>query len=214
MINIHLNYIAKYSPMVKEVKEGGYIDCLEYDPIYGVLMLVLTFISGIFWSSLLFFKLWIYLTERDSAFYNRKRILFFFFMPLSLLSAATFPLQLLVISIIKVFNNQDQWNILTFKTGLVQGLFNAHFKFILQLFIICVRSDRVPSMLQYLLLFVSLILISFSRVSSLLLDRGWLRWSLGQKLWWIVRYTPGFLFNCAFKLGSIAVILAMLRFQW
>ena len=154
--------------MVKD----GYLECLEYDPIWGALTLVFTFISGIFWSFLLFFRLWNYLTERDSAFYNRKRILFFFFLPLALLSVLTFPLQLVIISLINVFNDQEQWSFLTIKIGVAEGLFNAHFQFILQLFVFCVRADRHPSLFQYLLLFGSLTFLSYSRVESLLLDRG------------------------------------------
>jgi len=37
--------------------------------------------------------------------------------------------------------------------------------------------------------------------------------SPGQKAWWVVRYAPNFLLNCAFKLGSISLIVAMLRFN-
>ena len=37
--------------------------------------------------------------------------------------------------------------------------------------------------------------------------------SPGQKVWWLVRYTPSFFLNCAFKLGSVALIAAMLRFN-
>jgi len=37
--------------------------------------------------------------------------------------------------------------------------------------------------------------------------------SPGQKAWWIIRYGPNFLLNCAFKVGSISLIVAMLRFN-
>ena len=196
-----------------EYLTDGYCECLEYDPIWGALTLVFTFTSGIFWSFLLFFRLYAYLTKRDSAFYNRKRMVIFFFIPLAILSVVTFPLQLVIISMINVFNDQEQWSFLTIKIGVAEGLFNAHFQFILQLFVFCVRADRHPSFWQYFLLFGSLAFLSYSRVESLLLDRGGPRMSPGQRLWWIMRYGPSFLLNCAFKLGSIGLILAMLRFN-
>ena len=37
--------------------------------------------------------------------------------------------------------------------------------------------------------------------------------SPGQKAWWVLRYGPVFLLNCAFKVGSISLIIAMLRFN-
>lgn len=196
-----------------EYLKDDYCECLEYDPVWGALTLVFTFISGIFWSFLLFFRLYHYLTERDSAFYNRKRMVVFFFIPLAILSVVTFPLQLVIISLINVFNDQEQWSFLTIKVGVAEGLFNAHFQFILQLFVFCVRADRHPSFWQYFLLFGSLLFLAYSRVESLLLDRGGPRMSPGQRLWWIVRYGPSFLLNCSFKLGSISLILAMLRFN-
>ena len=196
-----------------EYLKDGYCECLEYDPVWGALTLVFTFTSGVFWSFLLFFRLYHYLTERDRAFYNRKRMVIFFFIPLAIISVGTFPLQLVIISLINVFNDQEQWSFLTIKIGVAEGLFNAHFQFILQLFVFCVRADRHPSFWQFFLLFGSLAFLSYSRVESLLLDRGGPRMSPGQRLWWILRFGPSFLLNCAFKLGSIGLILAMLRFN-
>ena len=188
-------------------------ECLEFDPIYGALTLLFTFISGIFWSSVIFYRLWHYLLERDRAFYDRKRILAFCFIPLSLLCIVTFPLQLFIISLIAVFNDQNQWTLLTIRIGIAEGLFNAHSQFLLQLFVFFQRADRHPSIFQYLTAFGSLLFLSYSRVESLLLDRDGHKMSPGQRLWWIIRYAPGFLLNCAFKLGSISLIAAMLRFN-
>jgi len=55
--------------------------------------------------------------------------------------------------------------------------------------------------------------LAYSRIESLLLDRGGFRMSPGQKAWWVLRYGPVFLLNCAFKVGSISLIIAMLRFN-
>ena len=163
-------------------KNTNYFECYEYDPVYGGLTLTFTFTSGIFWSAIMFYKLWTYLTEADRQFYDRKRMLVFFFFPLTILSIASFPLQLLVVSIIALFNDQDQWVLLTTRIGIAEGLFNAHFQFLLQLFIFFTRADRHPSTFQYLTLFGSLVMLSYSRVESLLLDRGGHRMSPGQKV--------------------------------
>ena len=196
-----------------EYYKDGYVECFETDEIWGGLTLAFTFLSGFFWSFHIFYRLWTYLTETDRAFYDRKRMLFFFFVPLSILCVVTFPIQLILISLIAVFNDQEQWIFLTIKVGIAEGLFNAHFQFALQLFIFCVKADRHPSTFQFILLFGSLVFLSYSRIESLLLDRGGPRMSPGQRIWWIVRFAPSFLFNCAFKLGSLSLILAMLRFN-
>ena len=191
------------------------VECLEYDPVYGTLTLVLTFSSGIFWSGILFYRLWIYLTitEKSKEFWDRKRMFFFFYTPLAVLSILTFPVQLIGISIISLFNDTNQWILLTTRIGIAEGLYNAHFQFVLQLFVFFVRADRHPSTFQYLTAFGSLAFLSYSRVESLTLDRGGHRMSPGQKAWWIIRYAPSFLVNCAFKLGSLSLICALLRFN-
>merc|ERR1719220_2076823 len=191
----------------------GKRECFEKDPIWGTLTLVLLGLPGIFWSLGIFMQWATYLRKKRPADYDRKRKLFFFFIPLAAVSMFTFPFQLMTISLISCFNNQDHWMTLTSKVGIAEGFFNAHFQYILQLFIFFVKADRHPSMFQYLLAFGSLLFLVWSRIESLLLDRGGHRLSPGQKAWWVCRYGPMFLFNSAFKLGSISLIVAMLRYN-
>ena len=191
----------------------GKRECFEKDPIWGTLTLVLLGLPGIFWSLGIFMQWATYLRKKRPADYDRKRKLFFFFIPLAAVSMFTFPFQLMTISVISCFNNQDHWMTLTAKVGIAEGFFNAHFQYILQLFIFFVRADRFPSVFQYLLAFGSLSFLVWSRIESLLLDRGGHRLSPGQKAWWVCRFGPMFLFNSAFKLGSISLILAMLRYN-
>ena len=138
-------------------------------------------------------------------------MLFFFFLPFAFLRIVTFPLQLLVISFIFCFHDQDQWALLTVKIGIAEGIFNSHFQFVLQLFIFFTRADRHPSTFQYLAAFGSLFSLAYSRVDSLLLNRDGRNMSSGQLVWLIIRYVPLFLTNCAFKLGSISLFLSLLR---
>merc|ERR1719220_3394869 len=171
----------------------GKRECFEKDPIWGTLTLVLLGLPGIFWSLGIFMQWATYLRKKRPADYDRKRKLFFFFIPLAAVSMFTFPFQLMTISVISCFNNQDHWMTLTAKVGIAEGFFNAHF--------------------QYILAFGSLSFLVWSRIESLLLDRGGHRLSPGQKAWWVCRFGPMFLFNSAFKLGSISLILAMLRYN-
>ena len=189
------------------------IECFEQDIIWGSLTLVLLFLPGVFWSLGIFIQFATYLRKKNPAIYDKKRCLFFFFAPLAGLAIVTFPFQLIVVSIIFCFNNQDNWAILTSKVGIAEGLFNAHFQYLLQLFIFFVRSDRHPSLFQYGAAFGSLLFLVWSRIESLLVDREGHHMSPGQKAWWVCRYGPMFLFNSAFKVGSISLIIAMLRYN-
>jgi len=191
----------------------GERECFETDPVWGTLTLVLLGLPGIFWSLGIFMQWATYLREKNPEDYDRKRKLFFFFIPTAAVSMITFPFQLMTISLISCFNNQDHWMTLTSKVGIAEGFFNAHFQYILQLFIFFVKADRFPSFFQYAAAFGSLLFLVWSRIESLLLDRGGHRLSPGQKAWWVCRFGPMFLFNSAFKLGSISLILAMLRYN-
>jgi len=188
-------------------------ECFETDPVWGTLTLVLLGLPGLFWSLGIFMQWATYLRKKNPEDYDRKRKLFFFFIPMAAVSMITFPFQLMTISLISCFNNQDHWMNLTAKVGIAEGFFNAHFQYILQLFVFFVKADRFPSFFQYLACFGSLLFLVWSRIESLLLDRGGHRLSPGQKAWWVCRFGPMFLFNSAFKLGSISLILAMLRYN-
>jgi hypothetical protein len=211
------NYYLKYDNDEKNLTnckiEGGRTYCLEYDPVYGTLTLLLTFLAGPFWSFGLFIQFGTYLRKIKPEVFQRKRVLFFLFLPIAILCMVSFPIQLFVVSLISCFNDQNQWMLLTTKIGITEGMFNAHSQYMLQLFIFFTRGDRHPSWVQYLAAFGSLIFLAYSRIESLLLDRGGHYMSPGQKAWWILRFGPCFLFNCAFKVGSISLVIAMLRFN-
>ena len=193
----------------------GSKECFETDPIYGIQMLVILFLPGIFWSLGIFIQWVNYLRKNDEGDedYDQSRRLFFYFIPLAAFAIITFPFQLMIISLISCFNSQDHWMTLVTKVQIADGIFNAHLQYILQLYIFFSRSDRYASLFQYGAAFGSLLLLVYSRIESLLLGRGGHRLSLGQKAWWACRFGPMFLFNSIFKLGSISLILAMLQFN-
>ena len=72
-------------------------------------------------------------------------------------------------------------------------------------------ANRHPSTSQYLAAGGSLFTLAYSRVDSLLLNRDGRNMTAGQLVWVIIRYVPIFFFNCAFKLGSICLIVSLLR---
>jgi len=211
------NYYLKYEHDVKNLSncknESGGTYCFEKDPVYGTLTLLLTFIAGPFWSFGIFIQFGTYLRKNNPEIFQRKRVLFFVFLPIAILCMVTFPIQLFIVSLISCFNDQNQWMLLTTKIGITEGMFNAHSQYMLQLFVFFTRADRHPSVFQYLAAFGSLLFLAYSRIESLLLDRGGHYMSPGQKAWWIIRFGPCFLSNCAFKVGSISLVIAMLRFN-
>jgi hypothetical protein len=192
---------------------SGQRECWETDPIWGTLTLIVLFLPGFFWSLGIFIQFAIYLRRNNPEKYDRKRMLFFFFIPLAAVCMVTFPVQLMTVSIISTFNNQDHWMTLTSKVGIAEGMFNAHPQYLLQLFVFFVKADRHPSFFQYAAAFGSLLFLVWSRIESLLLERGGHHNSPGQKAWWICRFGPMFLFNSAFKIGSISLITSMLRYN-
>ena len=187
------------------------VECFEKNPYFGWMTLGLNFLPGVCWSLPVLYRISTALRKRNPDFWQRKRMLFLFFLPFSLLRAVTFPLQLLVISFISCFHDQDQWALLTVKIGIAEGIFNAHFQFLLQIFIFFTSADRHPSTSQYLAAGGSLFTLAYSRVDSLLLNRDGRNMTAGQLVWVIIRYVPIFFFNCAFKLGSICLIVSLLR---
>ena len=91
-------------------KVGSDVECFEKDPLWGSLTLLFLFIPGVFWSLGIFIRFASYLREKDPVTYNQKRILFFFFVPAAALCTISFPLQLMVVSIIATFNTQVSLN--------------------------------------------------------------------------------------------------------
>jgi len=192
---------------------GEDVECFEKDPLWGALTLLFLFIPGVFWSLGIFIQFASYLRKKNPEKFDQKRVLFFFFLPAAALCTISFPLQLMIVSVIATFNTQDHWTILTSKIGIAEGFFNAHFQYLLQLFVFFLKADRHPSAFQYASAFGSLLFLMWTRIESLLADRGGHRLSPGQKIWWLLRFGPVFLFNSAFKLGSISLIFAILRYN-
>ena len=206
-------YVEKYKGNDCRHSPSGDLECLETDPIWGILSVALTFIPGIFWSLGIFIQLGTFLRKEYPDYFQRSMMIIFFFIPVALLSIVTFPFQLVIVSIIACFNTQDQWMLLTTKIGIAEGMFNAHLQYMLQLFIFFTRADRYPSLFQYLSAFGSLLFLVWSRIESLLLDRGGHNMGPGQKARWILRFGPVYLIMSAYKVASISLVISLLRYN-
>lgn len=95
------------------------MSCFIRDPIYGYLTLTLTFSGGFFWSFIILHQYWTYLRKTKKIF--KKKRMFLAFIPVACVSLVSFPVQLLIISLLSCINDQEQWMILTVKVGTAEG---------------------------------------------------------------------------------------------
>ena len=194
------------------LKSANVTECFEKDPIFGYVTLTCFFFPGLGFSFWTFLSLSNFLRGTDNNF--RQNLCFFlFFTPLALLSAITFPFQLLIVNIVALINGGTQWTTLTAKYSIAEGLYDASIQFCLQLFIIFTRGDRLPSVIQYLSLTGSMLMLSVPRIEAFLLDQGGVTLPIKEKLLKTLKYFPLFFFNSIFKLGSIGLICAILRYN-
>ena len=116
-------------------------------------------------------------------------------------------------NIVALFNGGTQWTTLTAKYSIAEGLYDASIQFCVQLFIIFTMGDRLPSVIQYLSLTGSILMLSVPRIEAFLLDQGGVTLPIKEKLLKTLKYFPLFFFNSIFKLGSIGLICAILRYN-
>ena len=125
-----------------EYPKNGF-ECLLKEELNGILTCIFTFTPGLFWSLNVFYHFWLYLSESNKIFYDRKRMWIFCFIPLSIICTVTFPIQFLLISLFSVINEQEQWSKLSMKIGIAEGLYNATFQFSLQLYRFVIKTHRL-----------------------------------------------------------------------
>ena len=192
--------------------ENNYTECFEQDPVFSYITLTYFFFPGLGFSFWTFLNLSNFLRGTDFTF--QKNVCFFlFFAPLALLSAITFPFQLLVVNVVALFNGGKQWTTLVAKFSIAEGLYDASIQFCLQLFIIFTMGDRLPSTIQYLSLSGSIFMLSVPRIEAFLLDQGGVTLPIKEKVLKTLKFFPLFFFNSIFKLGSIGLICAILRYN-
>lgn len=194
--------------------EDGYTECYEKDPIFGYVTLTCFFLPGLGFSFWTFLSLSNYLRGEQSLVNFRQNLCFFlFFTPLAILASITFPAQLFIVNLVALLNAGTQWTTLTTKYSIAEGLYDASLQFCVQLFIIFVSGDRLPSTIQYLSLCGSILMLAIPRIDAYLLDQGGATMPVKEKLLKTLYLFPLFFFNSIFKLGSIGLICAILQYN-
>eukprot|EP00092_Neocalanus_flemingeri_P010406 GFUD01011216.1.p1 GENE.GFUD01011216.1~~GFUD01011216.1.p1 ORF type:complete len:524 (+),score=119.10 GFUD01011216.1:163-1734(+) len=185
-------------------------ECFEKDPVFGYVTLFFLFFPGMGFSFWTFLNLSNFLRGTDYTF-RQNACFFIFFTPLTLLVCISFPFQLLAVNLVALLNNGDQWTLLTTKYSIAEGLYDASLQFCVQLFIVFTMADRIPSIIQYLSLFGSIVMLAYTRIEAHLLDDGGHVMPIREKIIKTLKLIPIFLSNSIFKLGSIGLICSLLR---
>merc|ERR1719464_2048707 len=77
-----------------------------------------------------------------------------------------FPILLLVVKFISIFHNGSEWKKLNDLMTLCEGQLESYLQVGLQTYIICVRADRDPSLIQLLSLSASMLMILYSQANA------------------------------------------------
>ena len=77
-----------------------------------------------------------------------------------------FPVVLLIVKFLSIFHNGDEWKKLNDFMTLCEGQVESYLQVGLQSYIICVRADRQPSLIQSLSLSASILMILYSQAKA------------------------------------------------
>ena len=77
----------------------------------------------------------------------------------------------------------------------------------------CFADKNIDPIFIGVILVGSLIGVVNARIDSILVNRGGARMSIGQIIWWKLKYFPAFLLNCTFKLASMIFMIYSLKFN-
>ena len=83
------------------------MECFERDPAWAMWTLIILFLPGVFWSLGTYRKFIQYLRKTNRERWGGPFMTMFFFLPLGIVVMVTFPVQLVVVSILNCINNQD-----------------------------------------------------------------------------------------------------------
>ena len=134
------------------------------------------------------------------------------FLLCSVLSCSVFLLFLVLVYLCALFNPGPEMSKATQLVALLEGQTESTFQFLLSLFIIISRSDRDPSMMQYLSLVASLVTLVKIQIERYLWMKDAKSLPVLDQLSKCAVLFPLFMTSAIFKLGSIALTSAMLRY--
>jgi len=205
-----LGWFVNFTPENETVAYYKY-QCFERDPIFAMITLACHFLPGVFSLTILWRFINYYGRER-----SRIRDCLWFigvFVPLSLITLVTFPLQFILVFMISLINQGPEWSHLSTKVAVAEGLYDASLQYVLQIFIVFTREDREPSDVQMATMASSMAMLAIARIDGWLIDEGGDHMSLGERIVAYLSLLPLAITNSTFKLGSIGFITAVLRYN-
>ena len=180
------------------------IICFEQDPIWGWVTVSFMFLPGYCGVFLVTDIIMEILNKNSSC------LRVFLSHLLAIPSAIIFPLVLIFVKFVCLFNPGTEWKRLNIRVTGLEGALESSFQAILSLFIIFTRADRQPSSVQIGSLVVSLVMITKTTIADYLSSRQPMQMKEELKL--SATLFPLFFTNSAFKMISIAIIAACLRY--
>jgi hypothetical protein len=120
-----------------------------------------------------------------------------------------FPIWIFLVKIIHLLNPGAEWRVLADRLTYAEGTWESSFQFTTNVFVIFTMGDRQPSTLQLLATSISLLTITKTRVGPFLNPKL----SVGDKIVATMTLMPVALTNTVFKLGTIAVVISILRYN-
>ena len=169
------------------------VSCHEEDPIWGYLTLALIFLPGLQASIRL----------NGKGRYSCLLLIFASFL---------FPVMMVLVKVFSLFNPGSEMEKLTDQITGMEGSFESTFQFLLTVFIILSRGDRSPSNAQLASLLASLVMLVKFQIEEFLKTKQSDKLPFIEKVQRATILLPLFLTNVIFKLGSIAVTGAVLRY--
>ena len=128
-------------------------ECFEQDPIWGAMSLFFMFYPG----------LWVfdwYKKDKNKGFKG-----------LTFLSFPFFPFVLICVKVIGLLNPGPNWKILAERFALSEGQIESQWQFLLQLFIVFTRADRLPSNVQLVTIVTSLLMLTKVDIGGILMKQ-------------------------------------------
>ena len=188
-------HVGTYLRRKADFSEVAYeeVECFEKDPIWGYMSLAFIFLPGIggvsFWDGL---------TSLGGS------------ICLSCLSLPVFPLIVITVKTIGLFNPGPNWKILAGRCAALEGSFESRFQFLLQLFIVFTRADRAPSTVQLATMASSVIMIAISQLNDIRRRQKTLE--LGDDIQRAVSLLPQILVKNVAQIGCAALLATLLRY--
>jgi hypothetical protein len=196
--NSDCSHIGRFTRFTEEGEEIVYeqVQCFERDYIWGIFTATCIFLPGV-WAPM--FLGHISTWENNLYFYS-----------LWVLSIPLFPFIVIGVHLVGLFNPGPQWKKLTKKISAAEGSGEATLQFCLQLFIIFTLGDRQPSVVQLATLTASLFLLINTGMDDYMKANP--PKDLKEELRRKKDLLLIFLASTIFKLGSVAVMAATLRY--